>query len=101
MKLRATVRQGAVKDAIQKATDYVSVFSANPSVTWTGIAKEITDDANSGSGAVYGQPKMMMSMHRSGGGARGESGDALNFEPENVSLSATVSCKFEMVPSTQ
>jgi hypothetical protein len=96
--LRKTVRQGAVKDAIQKATDYASVFSATPFTTWTGVAKEITVDANGSDSGVYGRPKMMMAMRSGGGG--GEDGDTLNFEPEDVSLSATVSCKFEMVPST-
>lgn len=93
-KLKLTVRQGAVKDAVVKALDYCSVFSPSPETTWEIDAKEISDDSSMGT-VGYGNaaPKAMMMRSMGGGGGGGES--SLNFEPEDVSISASVQCKFE------
>lgn len=89
------VRQGAVRDAVDKAVGYCSAFSSSQNAEWECEPKEISDVTSGSSGGFGGAaPRARMHASRSAGGGGGE-GETLNFEPEDVSLSASVNCKFE------
>lgn len=91
-KLKLTVRRGAVKDAVVKALDYCSVFSPSAETVWECDAKEISDESSMGSVGYGGAAPRAMMMRSSGPGGGEKS---LNFEPEDVSITARVHCKFE------
>lgn len=80
-------------DARDKAEGYCSAFSTSPDTSWICKPIEISDVSTDNH---FGNaPRAMMYAQRAVGGGHGGEGESLNFEPEDVSLSAGVGCKFE------
>jgi len=96
--LAKTVRQASIKAAMTKAIDYLSaLYASEDEESLRGKLKCVEINAGATAQDFSSQPappRMTMMRSMKASGAYGEGDDALNFEPEDVSLSDSVSCRF-------
>ena len=87
--LASQSRQGAVKDAVIKATDYAAVLGRGKPE-----AVEVTDGSGQFNTYQQAQMPMRMAAHGGGYGHGQQQGGVLDFEPESVQLNSSVTVKF-------
>jgi uncharacterized protein YggE len=87
-KMQSAVRAMAARDAVSKAKDYAKALGFSDVKVLS-----LADHGDPGRPAMYGA---MRARHSPGGGGDGQ--EDMQFTPNNVELSASVSCEFEVVP---
>ena len=98
--LQRKVRQGALRDATTRASDYASVYlSAEEGGSALSaqrlVPKDITDNVGGGSVMYAPMASSATRAFRMGGGGD-DNGETLSFEPEDVEVSAEVMVAFEL-----
>lgn len=102
--MQRTVRQGAVRDAMSKAEDYASVYhsSGGPDAQLRLVPVNINDGSGSSTRATgwggAAAPGAVARASAFGSSAAHRDAPALNFHPEDITISSWVNCVFHFDP---